>query len=375
MSNWYYYNDDDEKVGPISSTVLKELTRQGLVKRETKIENTNGRSALAGSINGLTFPDPTPPKPEVVQPVETEIYGFSSNPFEGFDFLYLTSQGQTPNDYDSFANTAPVVPQAQVQAITKKPITLVFIGLGCLFVLFILFCVLSISISVVNEKPRKVPKDFVFSLKTPPDDKSDLWFSLQGKKIKGKADIVLDESAAIEICDGCVGAAKHVYEIGSTFKDEDNLLQKMKHLQECCSFCMSSIIGILYYADKEKKTYPRLNITFRVVELGYDESGCFHNLEQMMASIKLSVSKLDSVKYENTHELLDLLSQYEEAVTKPENFITLERITGGFRTGSGYDPHSNYNIARKLFNNKFAETMSLAEKEWQGVNETKNIPR
>ena len=65
MAYWYYYNNNDEKIGPVSATTLKELVQQGLVTRETKIENGNGRSALAGSINGLTFPDTIPPQPEI----------------------------------------------------------------------------------------------------------------------------------------------------------------------------------------------------------------------------------------------------------------------------------------------------------------------
>ena len=56
MANWYYYNKNDEKVGPISATALKELARQGLITKETKLENGNGRSALAGQVNGLEFP-------------------------------------------------------------------------------------------------------------------------------------------------------------------------------------------------------------------------------------------------------------------------------------------------------------------------------
>ena len=53
MDNWYYYNVSGEKIGPIPSTVLKELARQGLVTKETRIENSNGRSALAKSVASL----------------------------------------------------------------------------------------------------------------------------------------------------------------------------------------------------------------------------------------------------------------------------------------------------------------------------------
>ena len=116
MSNWYYYNESGEKVGPVSSTTLKELTRQGLVKRETKVENSNGRSALAGSINGLTFGETKQPEP--LQPFESA----------GFDFPALVSEGNTPPGYDPFSSVAPVAqstapaPLPQGAMMTQQPL-------------------------------------------------------------------------------------------------------------------------------------------------------------------------------------------------------------------------------------------------------------
>ena len=57
MANWFYFNKNGEKVGPISATALKALAQQGLITPETKIENSNGRSAVAGKVNGLEFPE------------------------------------------------------------------------------------------------------------------------------------------------------------------------------------------------------------------------------------------------------------------------------------------------------------------------------
>lgn len=62
MANWYYYSKTGEKVGPVSATSLKELARQGLITPETKVENQNGRTAVAGQINGLTFAETKPPE-------------------------------------------------------------------------------------------------------------------------------------------------------------------------------------------------------------------------------------------------------------------------------------------------------------------------
>lgn len=82
MSNWFYFNKTGEKVGPISTTALKSLARQGLITPETKIENANGRSAIAGSVNGLEFPastTPTAPIPPAIVPpsVNGGVYGMS----------------------------------------------------------------------------------------------------------------------------------------------------------------------------------------------------------------------------------------------------------------------------------------------------------
>ena len=61
MANWYYYNKIGEKVGPITSTTLKLLARQGIVTPETVVENNTGRSAIAGEVRGLTFPESSAP--------------------------------------------------------------------------------------------------------------------------------------------------------------------------------------------------------------------------------------------------------------------------------------------------------------------------
>jgi len=55
MADWYYYNESDEKVGPIRGRELKQLARQGTVTPETRVIDENGRTALAKSITGLTF--------------------------------------------------------------------------------------------------------------------------------------------------------------------------------------------------------------------------------------------------------------------------------------------------------------------------------
>jgi len=69
MKDWYYYNKNGEKVGPISTADMKLLAEQGSVVPETLIENSNGRSTLAGQVKGLTFLEmPFGPSTESEQP-------------------------------------------------------------------------------------------------------------------------------------------------------------------------------------------------------------------------------------------------------------------------------------------------------------------
>ena len=76
MSDWYYYNKNGEKIGPVSVSALKGLARQGLITRDTIIENQNGRSSPAGKVNGLTFPDILPTdQGHIASPVMGETYG------------------------------------------------------------------------------------------------------------------------------------------------------------------------------------------------------------------------------------------------------------------------------------------------------------
>ena len=83
MANWYYYNKNGEKAGPISTVALKELANKGLIQRDTRIENSNGRSALAGGVNGLTFPETAPSEvvpetaPPPPPPADGEVYGLA----------------------------------------------------------------------------------------------------------------------------------------------------------------------------------------------------------------------------------------------------------------------------------------------------------
>ena len=55
MANWHYYNENGEKIGPIRGRDLKQLAQQGTVTPNTRVEDENGRTALAKNVTGLPF--------------------------------------------------------------------------------------------------------------------------------------------------------------------------------------------------------------------------------------------------------------------------------------------------------------------------------
>ena len=68
MTNWHYYTETKEKIGPITGKELKQLVQQGVITPETFIEDPHGRTGLAKHVNGLTFPSATS-NTFLVQPV------------------------------------------------------------------------------------------------------------------------------------------------------------------------------------------------------------------------------------------------------------------------------------------------------------------
>lgn len=60
MAFWYYYNENGEKLGPVTDNVLKALAQQGQITQNTVLENQQGRMTEAGKIAGLPFPGGKP---------------------------------------------------------------------------------------------------------------------------------------------------------------------------------------------------------------------------------------------------------------------------------------------------------------------------
>ena len=115
---WYYYNENNQKIGPIRGKELKQLAQAGTITPETSVEDENGRTALAKNVTGLTFPetvhsDPTQPGsdsstiipavPNNKQPSMPNFFYFDENgykygPFDGRQLRELAVQGAvTPN--------------------------------------------------------------------------------------------------------------------------------------------------------------------------------------------------------------------------------------------------------------------------------------
>jgi hypothetical protein len=55
MANWFYYDDNGQKQGPIDNAQLKALAEQRVILPETLIETEDGRQGRAGKVKGL-FP-------------------------------------------------------------------------------------------------------------------------------------------------------------------------------------------------------------------------------------------------------------------------------------------------------------------------------
>lgn len=59
MSHLYYYTSSGEMIGPLSPAVVRELVQQGIITRNTVLENSEGKTSVAEKVKGLTFPEVT----------------------------------------------------------------------------------------------------------------------------------------------------------------------------------------------------------------------------------------------------------------------------------------------------------------------------
>ncbi len=55
MTNWFYYDANGVKIGPVDNEGMKRLAGIGAVSPDTVIETDSGRKSVAGKIQGLIF--------------------------------------------------------------------------------------------------------------------------------------------------------------------------------------------------------------------------------------------------------------------------------------------------------------------------------
>jgi hypothetical protein len=71
MANWFYFDANGNKQGPITPQQLKALADRGIVSPGTAMETDTGKKGVAGQIPGLFAVAP----PQTAKSAETEIYG------------------------------------------------------------------------------------------------------------------------------------------------------------------------------------------------------------------------------------------------------------------------------------------------------------
>ena len=54
---WFYYTTGNQRIGPLTASVLKQLAAIGQITPDTIIENVGGRQEKAGNVKGFVFAD------------------------------------------------------------------------------------------------------------------------------------------------------------------------------------------------------------------------------------------------------------------------------------------------------------------------------
>jgi len=76
MSNFFYFDQNNQKLGPVTEEQLKELATQGAITPQTPMETDTGHKGVAGQIPGMTFgtaaPNPFAQTPPVSQPTSKQ---------------------------------------------------------------------------------------------------------------------------------------------------------------------------------------------------------------------------------------------------------------------------------------------------------------
>jgi hypothetical protein len=71
MTNWFYYDTQGNKIGPIPSVALQALAQQRIVTPDTVVETDEGKRGQAGQIKNFQFPETDSPVLPPVQPPQS----------------------------------------------------------------------------------------------------------------------------------------------------------------------------------------------------------------------------------------------------------------------------------------------------------------
>jgi len=55
MAQWHFWDENGYKIGPVRGRDLKRFAQEGMITPETRVEDENGRTALAKNVTGLSF--------------------------------------------------------------------------------------------------------------------------------------------------------------------------------------------------------------------------------------------------------------------------------------------------------------------------------
>ncbi|MDR0522691.1 MAG: DUF4339 domain-containing protein [Planctomycetaceae bacterium] len=102
MTNFFYYDNNGQRQGPINNTRIRELVAQGVILPETIIETETGQQGRAGKIRGLTFPETTRTEPNPFSmPLSPSAadnpFSNPPNPFNNDSCLSAPSHSDTVN--------------------------------------------------------------------------------------------------------------------------------------------------------------------------------------------------------------------------------------------------------------------------------------
>ena len=108
MAEWYYYNENDEKIGPMRGRELRQLVQEGTVTPNTRVEDKHGQIALAKHVKGLPFHETA--KPDTVSSEASSV--MLSPPTEVNPFTASMPTGHNPFVVSMPAKPAAVNPFA-----------------------------------------------------------------------------------------------------------------------------------------------------------------------------------------------------------------------------------------------------------------------